>query len=90
VPSSATASTSTTTGALIVAGGGYIRGIRTYIYLNGTSLATTLTSYVSSVSPDITGTATMVNITTSGLINTLNIRKSSLGIYAGDGTPWFL
>jgi hypothetical protein len=39
------------------------------------------------VSPDITGTATMVNITTSGLINTLNIRKSSLGIYAGDGTP---
>jgi hypothetical protein len=24
----------------------------------------------------------MVNITTSGLINTLNIRKSSLGIYA--------
>jgi hypothetical protein len=29
----------------------------------------------------------MVNITTSGLINTLNIRKSSLGIYAGDGTP---
>jgi hypothetical protein len=81
-PSSATASTSTTTGALIVAGGvGISEFIRTHYIFKRHKFSDNANKLCIVGEPGYTGTATMVNITTSG-INTLNIRKSSLGIYA--------